>query len=211
MGDEIWKKIDEYEYFVSNRGRVKNTKNYIMKQHLNKDGYFRIGLSNNNKHKNFLVSRLVAIAFIPNPHNLPQADHMNKNRTDNNVDNLRWVTSMENNQSVNKTVNIGCVSKTKNSFQAQLKINGIQYTFNNVNEGKCLDWLYARRIEIEHNLNLTELVIARQIRKKGTGNVSTTQHGTFQAMISKNKKRYSKNFDTYENAEKWLENFIGTL
>jgi hypothetical protein len=207
MGDEIWKKVEGYEYLISTRGRVKNTKNHIMKPQLDKDGYYRIGLTTNNKQKNFIVSRLVATAFIPNPHNLPQADHINKNRTDNNVGNLRWFTSLENNQSVNKTINIGCVSKSGNGFRAQLTVNGITYTFSNVNKDKVYDWLFARRIEIEYNLTLTELDITRQIRKKGTGCISITPSGTFQAKIGKNNKQYNKNFATSENAEKWLESF----
>jgi hypothetical protein len=206
---EIWKKVEGHEYFISTRGRVKNKRNNIMKPNLN-DGYYQIGLYTNKKRKYFLVSRLVAIAFIPNPHNLPQADHINKNRTDNNVGNLRWLSAMENTQSVNKTVNIGCVCKDHYTFQAKLIINGIPYTFSNVNEDKCWDWLYARRIELEYNLNLTELDI-RQCRKKGTGTIATTPNGRFIARITKNNKRYSKTFDTNENAEKWLENFSVTL
>jgi hypothetical protein len=210
MEDEIWKKVDGYEYTVSTRGRVKNTKNYIMKPSLNNNGYFRIGLYINKKQKFFLVSRLVATAFISNPHNLPQADHINKNRTDNSVDNLRWVTNMENNQSVNKTVNIGYVRKAGNTFQAQLTINGNRYVFCNVNKEKCLDWLYARRIEIENGLHLTEVDIKHK-RKQGTGCISITPSGTFCAGISINKKKFNKNFATNEDAEKWLESFSGTL
>ena len=157
---ERWKKTDDYDYFVSTCGRVKNKKDCIMKQQL-ANGYYRIDLYN-KKRKSFGVNILVATAFVPNPHNLPQVDHINTNRKDNRASNLRWVTAMENTQSVNKTINIGCVSKNgKNGFQAQVRINGTRYYFSNVNEDKCLDWLYARRIEIKNELNLTELDIKK--------------------------------------------------
>ncbi len=203
---ERWEKTDGYDYFVSNYGIVKNKKDRIMKQQLNEEGRYRIGLSN-KKQKHFYVSILVATAFIPNPHNLPQVDHINKNRTDNRASNLRWVTAMENSQSVNKTVNIGCVAKRGNTFEAIVKINGIKYNFCNVHEDKCWDWLYARRIELEYRLNLTELDI-KQNRKRGTGNIIITPSGTFRAKINKNKITYSETFDTNEDAEKWLESFM---
>jgi len=192
---ERWKKTDGYDYFVSTCGRVKNKKDYIMKQQTDKDGYYRVGLYN-KKHKTFLVSILVAEAFVPNLHNLPQVHHINKDPTDNRASNLRWVTAMENSQSVNKTINIGCVSK-----------NGTKYQFCNVNEDKCWDWLNARRFELENGLELTDLD-DKQYRKRGTGTIATTPSGTFRATIKKNKIAYSETFDTNEDAEKWLESLM---
>ncbi|AET72909.1 hypothetical protein PGAG_00019 [Phaeocystis globosa virus 12T] len=205
-GAERWKKTDGYNYFVSNYGIVKNKKDRIMKQHLDK-GYYRVGLTNKQKQKQFLVSILVATAFVPNPHNLPQVDHINKDPTDNRASNLRWVTNIENTQSVNKTINIGGVYKINNSFRAQVIIYGTKYQFCNLNEDKCWGWLNARRIELENGLELTDLDI-KQYRKRGTGNIRTTPSGRFQASIKKNNKRYCKTFDTNEDAEKWLEAFM---
>ena len=121
--------------------------------------------------------------------------------------NLRWVTNIENNQSVNKTVNIGCVSKNRNRFRAQLKIYGIAYNFCNAHEDKCWDWLNARRYELENGLELTDLDIKKN-RKQGTGSIVTISGGRFKAIIRKNKITYNKTFDTNEEAEKWLESFV---
>ena len=109
---EIWKDIQGYEglYQVSNFGRIKSvgrfidrlvTGNYwqeerILKPHKTKYGYLMVELRNHKKPKNFLIHRLVAIAFITNPENKPEVDHINANKTDNNVNNLRWVTAKEN-------------------------------------------------------------------------------------------------------------------
>lgn len=101
---EIWKNIEGYEnYRVSNLGRVKSL-NYrrtgrkeILKCYKDRNGYLIISLSQGKGKNNwFLVHRLVAQAFIPNPDNKPQVDHINTDRTDNRVENLRWCTREEN-------------------------------------------------------------------------------------------------------------------
>lgn len=59
-------------------------------------GYENIKLCKNNKTYHFLIHRLVAEAFIPNPNNLPEVNHKNKNRQDNRVENLEWCDRISN-------------------------------------------------------------------------------------------------------------------
>ncbi len=95
--NEIWRTIDEYPGIeVSNMGRImKNGKIACLKE--NRDGYQKITIKNiNNKTKSVGVHRLVALAFIPNPDNKKEVDHINTIRNDNRVENLRWVTPIEN-------------------------------------------------------------------------------------------------------------------
>lgn len=99
--EEIWKDILGYEgnYQVSSLGNVKNIKNErILKGRLDKYGYYRVILCKKGmRYKNFQIHRLVAMAFIKNPNDKPQVDHINTIRIDNRVENLRWVTYRENN------------------------------------------------------------------------------------------------------------------
>lgn len=106
---EVWKDIKGYEglYQVSNLGRVKSLtkKDSVGREIKGKiltliqnQGYYRISLCKNGKVCNKLVHRLVADAFIPNPDNKPHIDHINTIKTDNKVDNIRWVTIKENNE-----------------------------------------------------------------------------------------------------------------
>ena len=98
--DEMWKDIEGYEglYQVSNTGQAKSL-NYkgsgeakLLKQSTNKQGYKRITLCKNGKTKRYSVHRLVALAFIPNPDNLPIINHKDENPSNNNVNNLEWCT-----------------------------------------------------------------------------------------------------------------------
>lgn len=84
------------KYQVSSEGRVRSL-NYrstgeikLMKQHKNNCGYLYVGLYVNGKQENFYVGRLVATAFIPNPDNLPEVNHINENKEDNRIENLEW-------------------------------------------------------------------------------------------------------------------------
>ena len=97
-----WKKIDFVEgfenlYEVSDTGRVRRLDSQReLKLIENNNGYHTVYISNKGKTKQLSVSRLVAKAFIENPDNKPEVDHIDTVRTNNSVANLRWVTRMEN-------------------------------------------------------------------------------------------------------------------
>ena len=93
--EEIWCPIKGYEglYEVSDQGRVKSLKfgkERIMKNIRNKDGYLSVGLRKNREQKLYLVHRLVAQTFIPNPDNLPEVNHKDEDKINNKVSNLEW-------------------------------------------------------------------------------------------------------------------------
>jgi hypothetical protein len=93
---EIWKSIKGYEglYEVSNLGNVKR-KGFELKK-IDRNGYYRVCLQKNKKRNWRSINRLVAEAFIPNPENKPQVNHINAIKTDNRVENLEWTTGIEN-------------------------------------------------------------------------------------------------------------------
>ena len=99
--EEIWKPIQGYEglYAVSNRGRVMNLKTErILKNWSNTHGYSMVFLykGDNTKPKAVTVHKLVATAFIENPENLAQVNHIDECKTNNDVTNLEWVSASQN-------------------------------------------------------------------------------------------------------------------
>jgi len=130
---EEYKIIKGYEnYSVSNFGNVKNNKtDRILSQKINNHGYKGLILCKEGIRKYFSVHRLVALMFIDNPDNKPLVDHIDCNKQNNNISNLRWATNQENGRNTNlsnkNTSNVKGVhfNKQKNKWQALIRIDGI--------------------------------------------------------------------------------------
>lgn len=137
LPSEVWKDIEGYEglYQVSSLGNIRSLDRYV-KHKLIKGrnmrlkvccGYLRVGLRQVNiGQKTFLIHRLVAQAFIPNPDKLPQVNHKDENKENNCVDNLEWCTATYN-------INYGTRNKKCGDWQKQnskLKKAICQYTLD---------------------------------------------------------------------------------
>lgn len=109
---EIWKDVVGYEglYQVSSKGRIKSLcrnrrngrciitrKERLLTQTPKREGYLGVVLRHFKNPKGYYVHRLVAIAFIPNPNNLPFINHKDEDKTNNCVDNLEWCDRIYNN------------------------------------------------------------------------------------------------------------------
>jgi len=118
---EEWRIINGYpNYSVSNLGNVMNNQTNKLMKLCVKGGYYNISLINGAIKKTTKVHRLVGFAFIENPENKPEINHKNKNKLDNTISNLEWMTRKENNQ--HKT--IGLIYKS-NKNKPVLRIDKI--------------------------------------------------------------------------------------
>lgn len=111
MVNEIFVDVLGYEglYRISNQGKVYSVKNKkFLKPYSDKNNYLRVGLHKDGEHKIYLVHRIVASAFIPNPLNYKEVNHKSEIKTDNRVENLEWC---------NRKYNINYGSRTERTLQ----------------------------------------------------------------------------------------------
>lgn len=178
--DEIWKPIQENPvYLVSNYGRVKTIDHpvwckvnnsysirkgrFCVSTNDNSKKYWRVGIQINNKQKHVAVHRLVAQAFISNPDNLPQVNHIDGNKNNNHVSNLEWC---DNGYNQRHAISNGLKSITKISEHSSFRKLSVEQVKNIKEEYKNVDvsirgnkMKFARTMQAKYNLKSPSTII----------------------------------------------------
>ncbi len=164
--NEVWRSIDGFiNYQVSNVGRVRLSKSGRMFTPMaNMKGYLFVRLRNSEGvRKNNTIHRLVAQEFLSNPENKPCVDHINRDRTNNVITNLRWATFKDN--SVNKTKKqyatskyIGvCWDSGKRKWHSRIHVDGKMNHLGYFESEEDAAMAYDERAKVAHgefaNLN----------------------------------------------------------
>ena len=133
-------------YRITENGIVINIKtNKNVKQQIDKDGYLRVCLYNKNLRTKQFVHRLVATAFIPNPQSLPQVNHIDGNKKNNDVFNLEWVSVKQNVQHSYRTglkIGKGACHKGEFNTRSILKETDVKEILNRKNLGQNIKNVY---------------------------------------------------------------------
>jgi hypothetical protein len=152
----VWLPIEDYpNYEISICGQVRNIKTKrVLKQCINRNGYYYVKLNRNNeKFKHQRIHRVVAKTFIPNLNNENFVDHIDSNRLNNTVSNLRWVSSQQNN--FNRSIS------SKNTS----RIKGISFN-KKKNKWECYICFNYKQIHLGLFDNLDDAKLARQLKAK---------------------------------------------
>lgn len=133
-----WKTITGYEnYEVSSEGDIRNKKTgKILKPAKNSTGYLLVGLCKDGKLKSFLVHRLVAETWIPNPNGYPIVNHINENKEDNSVDNLEWCSYKYNSNYGTCQQRKGQAKKDSGNGGKKVYCVELDQTFNSIKEAE---------------------------------------------------------------------------
>ena len=155
-GFENYYEIDENGIVKSVDRMIWNGKGYvlkkgqILKQAKNIKGYKICYLSKNGKQKTCFVHRLVAITFIPNPQNLPQINHIDCNKENNNITNLEWCSNLDNHRHAIKN---GLVWRWENAGRKKIKVvkidpknNAVLEEYNSIAEASRLNHINSANL-----------------------------------------------------------------
>lgn len=168
---ELWKGIRGYEglYEVSSKGRIRSLdrivyqgekprhiKGRLIKGWNNGSGYFVVSLCKLGQRKVHYIHRLVADHFLENPHNMPEVNHIDYDKSNNNLDNLEWVSRLDNiKHSVihmykphQSSTNTGCsyITKRKNTNKYRVIVDKKENSADTIEEAIMIrDEMIKRR------------------------------------------------------------------
>ena len=187
-----WRKIywtdgSETKYSVSNTALVRNDKTgKILKQSLMHDGYMRIRLNHGKYHRDVFVHRLVATAFIPNPDNKPEVNHINGRKSCNFDYNLEWATREENQKHAVEHGLVPDVRKSPSHLSDEQVVAICEYLEENkltfveiakrvgTNRTTVADIYRGKRhTDISHQYDLSKYQVKTDYSRKGDDSVNT--------------------------------------
>jgi len=139
MSVEFWKKIEGFDgYEVSSEGRVRSLKRGVVKPAPDRCGYLICSLWKDKKGHTRTIHRLVGLAFIPQIEGKEFIDHINRNKLDNNISNLRWSNRSE--QNLNRVMPASNTNEkyiyrlSDNAYRVRISRNIIDKSFNTLEE-----------------------------------------------------------------------------
>lgn len=172
MEQVVWKPVVGYEgrYEVSNEGVIRSLdvavrcrgtgirvhKGKLLPCRANNRGYLTVNLTKDNITKSFLVHRAVAEAFIPNFFALPQVNHKDGNKGNNDVSNLEWVTDDEN--KAHSSIAVGGTQRPKKAVKVVCVASGKAMTFDGLREAE-------RALLLDHKCSLKVLQGKQSVHK----------------------------------------------
>ena len=183
MKNDEWTDIKGYEnlYQISKEGEEKSlyfNKEKILKQHIMKNGYHQVSLYKDGIKTKFLVHRLVALNFLPNPNSLPQVNHIDGNKSNNSIENLEWISQIDNMKhafennlvtTITEKKKVACSENGKKAFQVFLQKHRKPVLQFDKNENFIQKWTYASEASQVLNIDTSSILKCCQQQRKTAG------------------------------------------
>ena len=144
-------------YLIERDGRVYNIREDMYMKHSNHSaGYMKVSLVDKDGQKKYpLIHRLIALAYIPNPKNLPMVDHKNRRRKDNRLENLHWISPRDNQLNSKRYSNqekyISETNSGKYLFCIKNNVNKYRKTWDTLAEAICDKMIYIKMNDLKLN------------------------------------------------------------
>jgi hypothetical protein len=205
----LFKRINEFpDYFIDFNGNIFG-KNGFLKAHLDGNGYLFVVLYHNKKRNTKKVHRLVAQTFLNNPNNFPAVDHIDRNKSSNNVNNLRWVTIQKNGHNrVDNNEHLNIMRRNdRDGYRVQFSIKSrktIDRTFDNISD--AIEFRDIIQKSIDNREDICQIFV--DLFKNEMKHITVTKYGKYRLVIQKPTLKFKKTFLTLDTAKKNREELL---
>jgi hypothetical protein len=205
----LFKRINEFpDYFIDFNGNIFG-KNGFLKAHLDGNGYLFVVLYHNKKRNTKKVHRLVAQTFLNNPNNFPAVDHIDRNKSSNNVNNLRWVTIQKNGHNrVDNNEHLNIMRRNdSDGYRVQFSIKSrktIDRTFDNISD--AIEFRDIIQKSIDNREDICQIFV--DLFKNEMKHITVTKYGKYRLVIQKPTLEFKRTFLTLDTAKKNREELL---
>ena len=205
----LFKRINEFpDYLIDFNGNIFG-KNGFLKAQLDGNGYTFVALYKDKKRNTKKVHRLVAQTFLENPNNFPAVDHIDRNKANNHVDNLRWVTTQKNGHNrVDNNEHLNIMRRNdRDGYRVQFSFKSrknVDRTFDNLSD--AMDFRDIIQKSIDNREDICPIFV--DLFKNDMKHIAVTKYGKYQLIIQKPTLKFNKTFLTLDSAKKTREELL---
>jgi hypothetical protein len=205
----LFKRLDEFpEHFIDFDGNV-FFRNRFIKQHVDSNGYIVVALYKEKRRYTRKLHRLLSQSFIENPNAYPVVDHIDRNKQNNSLDNLRWVTTQKNGHNrADNNEHLNIIKRNdRKGYRVQFSFKSgqnIDRSFENLDA--AIAFRDIIQTKIDSNDEICQVFV--DLYQNDMKHIAITKYGKYQLIIKKPDMRFDKSFKTLDDVKKKREELL---